>query len=59
MTDDLKQTIVEHCAQNPRILMQQCAELLENAMRNDLSLLDEKLFFDTFGALERPPKKRK
>jgi type II secretory pathway predicted ATPase ExeA len=59
MTDELKQTIVEHCAQNPRILMQQCAELLENAMRKDLSLLDEKLFFDTFGALKRPPKKRK
>jgi len=59
MTDELKQTIVEHCAQNPRILMQQCAELLENAMRKDLPILDEKLFFDTFGALKGPPKKRK
>jgi type II secretory pathway predicted ATPase ExeA len=59
MTDELKQTIVEHCAQNPRILMQQCAELLENAVRKDLPILDEKLFFDTFGALKGPPKKRK
>ena len=59
MTDELKQTIVEHCAGNPRILMQQCAELLENATRKDLSLLDEKLFFDTFGALKRPTKPRK
>lgn len=59
MTDELKQTIVEHCVQNPRILMQQCAELLENAVRKDLPILDEKLFFDTFGALKGPPKKRK
>jgi len=59
MTVELKQTIVEHCAQNPRILMQQCAELLENAVRKDLPILDEKLFFDTFGALKGPPKKRK
>ena len=59
MTDELKNTIVEHCAQNPRILMQQCADLLDNAMRKNLNVLDEKLFFDTFGALKRPPKKRK
>lgn len=59
MTDELKHTIVEHCAQNPRILMQQCAELLENAVRKNLPILDEKLFFDTFGALKGPPKKRK
>jgi general secretion pathway protein A len=59
MTDDLKQTIIEHCAGNPRILMQQCAELLENAMTKNLLVLDEKLFFDTFGALNKPTKPRK
>lgn len=59
ITDELKKTIVEHCAANPRILMQQCAELLDNAMRKDLAVLDEKLFFDTFGALKRPTKSRK
>jgi len=58
MTDELKKTIVEHCAANPRILMIQGAELLDHAMRKDLSVLDEKLFFDTFGALKRAPKKR-
>ena len=59
MTDELKQTIVEHCAANPRILMQQGAELLDHAMRKDLPVLDEKLFSDTFGALKRAPKARK
>jgi len=56
MTDDLKHTIVEHCAANPRILMQQCAELFDHAVRKDLKVLDEKLFIDTFGALKRPTK---
>ena len=59
MTDELKQTIVEHCAGNPRILMQQCAEILDHALRKDLTVLDEKLFFDTFGALKRATKPRK
>ncbi len=59
MTEELKQTIVEHCAANPRILMQQGAELLDHAMRKELSVLDEKLFIDTFGALKKPPKSRK
>ena len=58
-TDDLKKTIVEHCAANPRILMQHCAELLDHAMRKDLQVLDEKLFIDTFGALKRPNKPRR
>lgn len=59
MTDELKRTLVEHCAANPRILMQQSAELLDHAIRKDLPLLDEKLFFDTFGALKRPTKPTK
>ena len=59
MTDELKQTIVEHCAGNPRILMQQCAELLDHAVSKDLAVLDAKLFFDTFGALKRATKPRK
>ena len=59
MTDELKQTIVQHCAANPRILMHQCAELLDHAMRKNLSHLDEKLFFDTFGALKRATKTRR
>lgn len=59
MADELKVTIVEHCASNPRILMHQSAELLDHAMRKNLSILDEKLFFDTFGALKRAPRARK
>jgi type II secretory pathway predicted ATPase ExeA len=59
MTEELKNTIVQHCAANPRILMNQGAELLDHAMRNDLLVLDEKLFFDTFGALKRAPIQKK
>ena len=59
MADELKQTLVQHCAANPRILMQQAAELLDHAMKKNLSILDEKLFFDTFGALTRAPNARK
>jgi len=59
MTDELKQTIVEHCAANPRILMHQAAELLDRAMRNNLAVLDEKLFLDTFGSLQKKPASRR
>jgi len=59
MSDELKQTLVEHCAANPRILTQQAAELLDNAMRKNLSVLDEKLFFDTFGVPKRTQKHKR
>lgn len=59
MTDELKNTIVDHCAGNPRILMNQAAELLDHAIQNKLSQLDEKLFFDTFSIVTKNSKKKK
>ena len=59
MTKELKNTIVEHCAGNPRILMMQGAELLDHAINRKLSVLDEKLFLDVFGTLKKAPKRRK
>jgi type II secretory pathway predicted ATPase ExeA len=57
MTDDLKNTIVEHCAGNPRILMNQAAELLDHAIEKDYAQLDEKLFFETFSITNKNRKK--
>jgi len=59
MTKELKIAIVEHCAGNPRILMMQGAELLDNAMKQNCAVLDEKLFMDVFGALKKTPKRKK
>jgi len=59
MSDELKKIIVEHCAGNPRILLQQGAELLDHAIDKNLSILDEKLFLETFGILQRPSKRKK
>ena len=59
MTDELKNTIVDHCAGNPRILMNQAAELLDHAIQNKRSQLDEKLFFDTFSIVTRNKNNKK
>jgi len=59
MTKELKNAIVEHCAGNPRILMMQGAELLDHAINKKLSVLDEKLFINVFGALKKSPMRRK
>jgi type II secretory pathway predicted ATPase ExeA len=48
MTKGLKQTLVEHCAGNLRILNCMSAELLITAAQKELPQLDEKLFFDLF-----------
>jgi len=48
MSKELKQTLVEHCAGNLRILNCMSAELLITAAQKELPRLDEKLFFDLF-----------
>jgi hypothetical protein len=48
MSKELKQTLVEHCAGNLRILNAMSAELLIVAAQKELAQLDEKLFFDVF-----------
>jgi type II secretory pathway predicted ATPase ExeA len=49
LTPALKQTLVEHAAGNPRILMNTADELLARAVEQEKSQLDEKLFLDVVG----------
>jgi hypothetical protein len=49
MTQQLKDTVVGHCAGNLRIMVSICAELLTNAALSERKQLDEQLYFDTFG----------
>lgn len=48
MTAGLKETLVEHASGNLRLLNNMASELLARAAREELSQLDEKLFFSTF-----------
>lgn len=57
MTKELKNALVEHCAGNPRILMIQASELLDHAVKRQLSAMDEKLFMEVFGRLKPAAKK--
>ena len=56
MTPGLIQTLVEHSAGVPRIMMNTADELLANAVRRELTQIDEKLFFDVMA--DRLPKRR-
>lgn len=46
MTPTLSQTLVEHSAGNPRVMMNTASELLFHALEQDRSEIDEKLFFE-------------
>lgn len=48
MTKELIETLVDHCAGNPRLLNSMAGELLEAGMRRELSQLDEKLFLEIY-----------
>lgn len=48
MTDTLKNTLVDHCAGNYRVLMNLADELLFAGAERELPRLDEKLYFDVF-----------
>ena len=56
MTDALKDTLVAHAGANPRTLTVMADTVLATAAENDREVLDEKLFFDTFG--ETPKRRR-
>jgi type II secretory pathway predicted ATPase ExeA len=49
MTDQLKETVIAHCAGDLRMLVGICAELLATAAAKEQRQLDEQLYFDTFG----------
>ena len=55
LTPGLKATLVDHSAQNPRVLCTMAAELLEHALQRQRSAVDEALFLEVF---DRSPKKR-
>jgi len=48
MTKELRQTLVEHAASSPRILMNMAHELLMLGAEQELKELDEKLYLETF-----------
>ena len=56
MTDALKDTLVAHAGGNPRTLTVMADTLLASAAELDREVLDEKLFFDTWG--ETPKRTR-
>ena len=54
MTNELKATLADHAAGNYRVLMNLAGELLTVAADRDLPCLDEKLFLDVFGQVQKP-----
>ncbi len=59
MTQGLKDTLVEHCAGNLRILCGMGADLLEAAAKRESKHLDEKLFIEIFSRETAPRGRRK
>jgi type II secretory pathway predicted ATPase ExeA len=48
MTEELQQTLLEHCAGNPRILMTLAGEVLALGLKKETQILDESLYFEAF-----------
>lgn len=61
MTAELRDTLVDHCAGNYRVLMTMCAELLAYGMAHEVQKLDEKFYLEVFHQpkLPRPAAKKK
>jgi type II secretory pathway predicted ATPase ExeA len=53
MTEELQSTIAEHSAGNPRIMMALAGEILALAMKKELPVLDESLYFSIYGGPSR------
>ena len=58
MTEPLRNILCEHALGNPRVLMSNAGELLMAAAKQDLSQLDEKLYFQTFPTSGAAAKRR-
>jgi general secretion pathway protein A len=54
MTTELKATLADHAADNYRVMMNLCDELLTIATDRDLPRLDEKLYLEVFGQSPKP-----
>jgi general secretion pathway protein A len=60
MTAELRDTLVDHCAGNYRVLMTMSAELLAYGLAHEVQQLDEKFYLEIFQAkLSRPAVKKK
>ncbi len=60
MTTELRDTLIDHCAGNYRVLMTLSAELLAYGLAQEVPQLDEKLYLEVFQAkrpVPRPGKK--
>jgi type II secretory pathway predicted ATPase ExeA len=60
MTAELRDTLVDHCAGNYRLLMTLSGELLAHGLAHEVQQLDEKFYLEVFQAnLPRPTGKKK
>lgn len=59
MTAPLKQTLCDHALGNYRVLTTMCAELLNVAMQRQITVLDEKLYFEVFAPAPSAASKRR
>jgi type II secretory pathway predicted ATPase ExeA len=55
MTDELVETLVDHSAGNPRILMTLAAEILALAIKKELTQLDEGLYLEAYPPSPKVP----
>jgi general secretion pathway protein A len=58
ITPDLMKTIAEHSAGNYRVLCNTASQLLDEAARQNLPLIDDKIYFDLFPTTTRAPRPR-
>jgi len=58
MTPQLCQTLCDHAVGNYRVLTTMAAELLATAAQREITVLDEKLYLELFGAPSNPARQR-
>jgi len=58
ITPDLMKTIAEHSAGNYRVLCNTASQLLEEAARQNATLIDDRIYFDLFPTPTRAPRPR-
>ena len=59
MTEELMDTLVDHCAGNYRLLMTMSAELLAYGMAHEVERLDEKFYLEVFQTVRSRPASKK
>jgi len=59
MTQNLKQTLADHCAQNLRVLTNMASDLLAVAAERQITVLDENLYLEVFSRQPKPARGQK